>query len=119
MSSCGSKECSDSYAECDFTARPDYANLHIQNTINAGNDSVRIEVYERNINRGDVPVYTFYTRETSNNLEVSAGKYSVKAIYNRNGETLWVIRKTEVVIEEYSCDIECWSVENGDVDVRM
>jgi hypothetical protein len=121
-SSCGEKvftgdvDCNECYSD-----KPDGVDLEIQVTLNGEYPEVPIVVYRGKIEENQVefvdtvfnnPYYLFVKPEL---------KYSVKAKYEKEDKTLFVVDATEPKVLKVSaeCDEACYVIENTSLDVRI
>jgi hypothetical protein len=106
-------------ADCN-EIRPTEGHLSVRYTLNADNPMVSIEIY-----RGDFENHDLILKDTlpsTNNpyLLPIDEYYSVVAKYYRGQDTIIVIDGDDIEADEteYS-DKSCWSVDNGNIDVKL
>ncbi len=107
-------------AEC-FNNEPDSFELEVQLTINSVYDSVFLIFYKGNIESGTLSWEGEVSKPTSYLLVPVNEYYSVKAYYRKESDTIIAIDGDRMVSRYIAdaCDIDCWIVKGGFLDVRL
>lgn len=118
--SCNSRSCPENLNDCIFSIKPDSVLVNIQLTNNAENPSVRFELFKsyyegNNENR----VYVGETFNENTSVLLPPAYYTVKAIYNRNNDTVWVFNRGRSRVITYDCDFGCYDIKEPTIDVRL
>ncbi len=107
------------YSDCE-TQRPREAEVDFFFTINNNFNWVPFELYKGNVDNGELIL-----RDTAWNSKVTyvmpiPETYSVRAIYERNGETIYTVDGDRLdVLSKQVCDSICWTINVDNFDLRL
>ncbi|KPK80556.1 MAG: hypothetical protein AMS27_16820 [Bacteroides sp. SM23_62_1] len=107
-------------SEC-YNIEPDSADLIIYLTINDDYSVVPIMIYKDQVDDNRIEHIDTVTASPYY-LFVSVNQYySVKAEYHSDGKTIYAVDgdKIETKHVSESCDVECWVISGGIMDVRL
>jgi hypothetical protein len=115
------KDSVDCENEC-YTIKPDSVDLIFHWTMNDEFNEIPILLYQGTIEEGAF-IDTFYLFANPAYVYVKAGKtYSVKALYEQDGKSTWVVDGTHQKLKKVSdyCEQgDCWVVENADLYIEL
>ncbi len=107
-------------AEC-YVNEPDSFELEVELTINSVYDSAYLVFYTGNIESGKLSWEGWVFTPTFYHLVPVDNDYSVKASYTNNGKTIIAVDGDKMVSRFMidACDVDCWIVKGGYLDVRL
>ena len=107
------------FSDCN-TKEPLTATLNVKVTVNAENKRIPITVYRGKIEENLI-VLTDTLVSSTQSLTLPVGYYySVRAEYHVSGKGIYAIDGDDIIKrKKYVCDSVCWSVKNGDADLRL
>ncbi|MGB1248397.1 MAG: hypothetical protein ACPG4Z_05895 [Chitinophagales bacterium] len=106
---------------CEFYTKPDSIDFQVKVNLNDDNPYVVYEVYDGLYDEFNTANHILTDTAFSNTTYVylPVGRHTFKAIYNRNGDEVWVFDSAKSKNKHYNCTPECWSTENGSVNVKL
>jgi len=107
-------------AEC-YVNEPDSFELEVELTINSVYDSAYLVFYTGNIESGKLSWEGWVFTPTFYHLVPVDNDYSVKASYTNKGKTIIAVDGDKMVSRFMidACDVDCWIVKGGYLDVRL
>lgn len=120
--SCRSSSCPEDLDECEYFSKPDSAFINLSFEFNNDNPVVGYEVYRGNINLDSLkaPLIVDTTAVSDFSLLLPLGRYTVKANYLRDTDTVWVIRGGRTTHRKYKCEPdECYKVITADYELFL
>lgn len=119
INSC-SKNCPADFNECQYFEKPDSAYVNLEFTINNENPSVDFEIFRGNYNDPNPRIVFSGTTNTPQFFVfLPLGFYSVKAIYQRGNQEVWVVNAGKSRAIEFNCDYTCFDVKEADIEVTL
>ena len=119
---CRSRSCPDDLSTCEFSEKPDSAFINMQFTINNENNAVHYEIYRGylDLDDPDTPYISDVTAASNLSLFLPLNRYTLKAVYQRDADTVWVVRSERTTFRRYKCEPDsCFSVVHADYDARL
>jgi len=115
-----SQDCANyDYSDCN-TAEPSLVALNIKLTINNENPQVPITIYEGKYEDNNVVLTDTASASTYTALLVPDRYYTVSARYVSGNKIIYGIGGDNVKkIQNAVCDSICWTVQEGNIDVRL
>lgn len=102
------------------TDEPFVASAKFSFTINDKVKNVPFIIYEGNVEDGKAIFYDTAKGETEVNYYLNFGEYSIKAKYEINGKTTYVIDGGKMEKWSYTiCDSICWDWDNLQLDLQL
>lgn len=115
-----SQDCANyDYSDCN-TSEPNLVALNIKLTINSENPKVPITIYQGKFDDNNIVLIDTATTSTYSALLDPGNYYTVSARYISGNKIINSIGGDNVKkIQNYVCDSICWTVQEGNVDVRL
>lgn len=115
-----SQDCANyDYSDCN-TAEPGLVALNITLTINNENPKVPVTIYEGKFEDNNIILTDTATNSTYTALLVPDAYYTVSVRYVSGNKVIYAIGGDNVKkIQNNVCDSVCWTVQEGNVDVRL
>lgn len=109
---------------CDdcYQIEPDSADLVIRLTIDEVNPFVPVVFYKGNVESNNIEWIDTFISETATLYSKVGQYYSIEAKYlTGNGDTIIAIDggKIKTTFIRDACDVDCWVVRGGKLDVRV
>jgi len=107
------------YSNCN-TTEPSFGQIILDITFNQENQKVPVIIYKGKIENNNVYFSdTAYTTPYILNVDLNY-YYAVKAFYKSGSKTIIAVDGDDVKSKSNTnCDSICWSVQNGDIDLRL
>ena len=117
---CKGRPCPDDLNKCVLSQKPDSVLVNVDLTINDENPSVRYEIFRsRYEGNNDNRVFVGESFNPQTSVLLPPRYYTVKAIYNRGEDTVWVFNRGNSRVFTYDCDFGCYDFKEADIDVRL
>ena len=107
------------YSDCQ-SIEPVETDLKLLFTINKNYSWVPFEIYKGSVDKGELVLRDTAWNSTITYVMPIPEKYSVKAIYELNGQTIYTIDGAKLEATSVPvCDSNCWSVAVSEFDLRL
>jgi len=107
-------------SEC-YTNYPDSSDITVYLTINNSYSSVPVTIYKDQVDDNRIEYIDTATSSPYYLFVPVDQYYSVKAEYTADGKTIFAVDGDKLSVKHVSesCDVECWVVTGGVMDVRL
>ena len=107
-------------SEC-YTIYPDSSDITVYLTINNNYPSVPVTIYKDQVDDNRIEYIDTATSSPYYLFVPVDQYYSVKAEYTADGKTIFAVDGDKLSVKHVSesCDVECWVVTGGVMDVRL
>jgi hypothetical protein len=119
MFSC-KKACPDFVYECMYAEKPDSALINLKLTINDENQWVGIDIFKGNFeNSNSNRVFSGIAFNEDFFTLLPIGRYTARATYLKNNDTIWSINSGKSNLIRYDCDFPCFDVKEATIDLKL